>query len=82
MKDYFKQFKLVEVQQTFYKLPKLETALKWRGTAPSDFEFTLKASQLITHPAASLTYRRAEHPFNNVNMCNDALTFINLLEAT
>ncbi len=59
MKGYFKQFKLVEVQQTFYKLPKLDTALKWRGIAPSDFEFTLKASQLITHPATSPTYRRA-----------------------
>jgi len=59
MRDYFKQFHLVEVQQTFYKLPKLDTALKWRELAPSDFEFTLKASQLITHPATSPTYRRA-----------------------
>ena len=59
LKDYFKQFKLVEVQQTFYKLPKLDTALKWRKLAPPDFEFTLKASQLITHPATSPTYRRA-----------------------
>ncbi len=59
MKDYFKQLKLVEVQQTFYRLPKLDTVLRWRELAPSDFEFTLKASQLITHPATSLTYRRA-----------------------
>jgi len=59
VKYYFRQFKLVEVQQTFYKLPKLDTALKWRELAPSDFEFTLKASQLITHPATSPTYRRA-----------------------
>ncbi len=27
-KDYFSQFKLVEVQQTFYKMPKLKTALR------------------------------------------------------
>jgi len=59
MKDYFRQFKLVEVQQTFYKMPRLETALKWRSAAPSDFEFTLKAWQLITHPSASPTYRKA-----------------------
>jgi uncharacterized protein YecE (DUF72 family) len=59
MNDYFKQFKLVEVQQTFYRLPKLDTALRWRELAPPDFESTLKASQLITHPATSLTYRRA-----------------------
>lgn len=59
MKDYFKRFKLVEVQQTFYELPKLDTALKWRELAPYDFEFTLKASQLITHSATSPTHRRA-----------------------
>ncbi|MFQ6121710.1 MAG: DUF72 domain-containing protein [Dehalococcoidales bacterium] len=58
-KDYFRRFRLVEVQQTFYKMPKLETALKWRGEAPADFEFTLKAWQLITHPATSPTYRKA-----------------------
>lgn len=59
MKDYFSRFRLVEVQQTFYKMPSLETALKWRQEAPSDFEFTLKAWQLITHPPTSPTYRRA-----------------------
>jgi uncharacterized protein YecE (DUF72 family) len=59
MKDYFSQFRLVEVQQTFYKMPRLETALKWRGEAPDDFEFTLKAWQLITHPPTSPTYRKA-----------------------
>jgi len=59
MKDYFSQFRLVEVQQTFYKMPKLETALRWRREAPSDFEFTIKAWQLITHPPPSPTYRKA-----------------------
>jgi len=59
MKDYFSQFRLVEVQQTFYKMPRLETAHRWRREAPADFEFTLKAWQLITHPASSPTYRKA-----------------------
>lgn len=59
MKDYFSQFRLVEVQRTFYKMPRLETALKWRQQAPADFEFTLKAWQLITHPPTSPTYRKA-----------------------
>ena len=59
MKDYFSQFRLVEVQQTFYKMPRLETALRWRREAPAEFEFTLKAWQLITHPATSPTYRKA-----------------------
>lgn len=58
MTHYFSQFKLVEVQQTFYRLPRIETAVKWRQAAPSDFEFTIKAWQLITHPASSPTYRK------------------------
>ncbi len=58
-KVYFPQFSLVEVQQTFYKPPSLATALKWRQEAPADFEFTLKAWQLITHPTSSPTYQKA-----------------------
>jgi uncharacterized protein YecE (DUF72 family) len=56
---YFSQLQLVEVQQTFYKMPRLETAQRWRQEAPADFEFTLKAWQLITHPPSSPTYRKA-----------------------
>jgi uncharacterized protein YecE (DUF72 family) len=58
-KGCFSQFQLVEVQQTFYQMPRLETAQRWRQEAPADFEFTLKAWQLITHPPASQTYRKA-----------------------
>lgn len=59
MGRYFSQFDLAEVQQTFYKLPQLETVLKWRRQAPSGFEFTIKAWQLITHSPSSPTYRKA-----------------------
>jgi uncharacterized protein YecE (DUF72 family) len=59
MAAYFKIFSLAEVQKTFYKLPRIETARRWREKAPKDFEFTLKAWQLITHPPSSPTYRRA-----------------------
>jgi len=58
MKHYFSQFRLVEVQQTFYKPPTLKTALRWRQEAPEDFEFAIKAWQLITHLATSPTYRK------------------------
>ncbi len=56
---YFSRFKLVEIQQTFYKPPSLNTVLKWWQQAPEDFEFAIKAWQLITHPPSSPTYRRA-----------------------
>ncbi len=59
---YYRQFDVVEVQQTFYKLPKQAgLARAWREAAPKDFEFVLKASQLVTHLPTSPTYRRLGH---------------------
>lgn len=54
----FSDFSLLEVQKTFYQPPKVETAERWRRKAPSDFVFTVKAWQLITHESSSPTYRR------------------------
>ncbi len=59
MKKYFQLFNVVEVQKTFYKPPQPDTAKKWRDQAPEDFEFTVKAWQVITHPPSSPTYRKA-----------------------
>lgn len=64
-RGYFSRFKTVEIQQTFYQPPLVDTARRWRREAPPDFEFTLKAWQLITHPAQSPTYSRTRleiHP--------------------
>ncbi len=58
MVDYLQHFRVVEVQQTFYQPPQISTLERWRKQAPQDFEFTLKAWQLITHEARSPTYRR------------------------
>ncbi|MEO6259790.1 MAG: DUF72 domain-containing protein, partial [Thermoanaerobaculia bacterium] len=55
---YYRTFPAVEVQQTFYEPPPLATLRRWREAAPEDFEFTMKAWQLITHRATSGTYRR------------------------
>jgi uncharacterized protein YecE (DUF72 family) len=55
--EYYRHLRLVEVQQSFYRLPREETVRRWRRTAPDGFRFTFKASQLITHPASSPTYR-------------------------
>ncbi len=62
--EYFQAFKVVEIQQTFYQLPALETAERWRSEAPADFEFALKAWQLITHEPKSPTYRRLKLPWS------------------
>jgi len=55
----FRSLRLLEVQQMFYKPPRVETLRRWRSKAPADFEFTAKAWQLITHEPTSPTYRRA-----------------------
>lgn len=57
-KKYFQEFKLVEIQKTFYTLISPQLAEKWRNEAPHDFEFTLKAIQTVTHTPNSPTYRR------------------------
>ncbi|HEX2087181.1 MAG TPA: DUF72 domain-containing protein [Solirubrobacteraceae bacterium] len=59
---YFREFAVVEVQQTFYDPPQDATLVRWRRRAPPRFEFTLKAWQLVTHEASSPTYRRLRRP--------------------
>ncbi|HXF56011.1 MAG TPA: DUF72 domain-containing protein [Actinomycetota bacterium] len=59
---YVAEFPVVEVQQTFYQLPSVSTARRWRDQAPPGFVHTMKAWQLITHSPASPTYRRLREP--------------------
>ncbi len=59
---YYRLFSAAEIQQTFYEPPSLKTALRWREEAPSGFEFSMKAWQLITHEPSSPTYRRLKQP--------------------
>jgi uncharacterized protein YecE (DUF72 family) len=59
LKAYMEKFSLAECQTTFYKLPMVKTAERWRAGAPKDFQFTVKAFQAITHLPTSPTWRRA-----------------------
>jgi uncharacterized protein YecE (DUF72 family) len=61
---YYRVFSLVEIQSTFYKLPRESTVQRWRETAPSNFEFTVKAWQVITHPPSSPTWAHARLTVN------------------
>lgn len=60
--SYYELLDSVEVQHTFYQPPQVSTLRRWREEAPADFEFTLKAWQLVTHLASSPTYRRLKRP--------------------
>lgn len=59
LKAYAQKFPLVECQQTFYRLPMVKTAQRWRDEVPRDFEITVKAWQAITHLPSSPTWRRS-----------------------
>lgn len=56
---YYKHFTVIEIQETFYKLPRPQTVSKWLSGAPEGFKFCMKAWQAITHPLSSPTWRRA-----------------------
>jgi uncharacterized protein YecE (DUF72 family) len=55
---YYQTFAVVEIQQTFYQLPLINTGKRWKEEGPLNFEFIMKAWQLITHEPSSPTYRR------------------------
>ena len=46
---YAEHFSTVEINMTFYRLPKPDTLMGWLDKTPSDFMFTLKANRQITH---------------------------------
>jgi len=46
---YAERFAAVELNNTFYRLPKPEMVENWKAQVPQNFRFTMKASQGITH---------------------------------
>ncbi|MGA7951454.1 MAG: DUF72 domain-containing protein [Thiobacillaceae bacterium] len=46
---YAERFRTVEINNTFYRMPKTSVLEAWAGEVPADFRFVLKASQRITH---------------------------------
>jgi uncharacterized protein YecE (DUF72 family) len=48
---YAGKFPAVEINNTFYRLPKEHVLLDWASRVPDEFTFAIKASQRITHHA-------------------------------
>jgi len=46
---YARQFDTVELNATFYRLPKLKTFENWKQKTPDTFVWSVKASKYITH---------------------------------
>ena len=57
-KKIYEEFDVVEIQKSFYTPISEETGKRYRKEAPQNFEFSVKALQVITHPHNSPTYRR------------------------
>ena len=46
---YASRFPAVEINNTFYRMPKEKVLLEWADRVPATFRFAIKASQRITH---------------------------------
>src|ERR1700755_3359986 len=46
---YSEEFGTVEINSSFYRVPKPETFDKWHDQAPPGFRYAVKASRFITH---------------------------------
>ncbi len=60
---YAERLPTVEINNTFYRLPKRETLAAWAEQVPDSFRFAIKASRKITH-------------FKKLNDCADELNFL------
>src|SRR5215208_50660 len=68
LERYAELFETVEVNNTFYRLPKREAVAKWVERTPRGFVFAVKASRYLTHikrltdlgPGAERFYERIE----------------------
>jgi len=49
LRFYGERFRSVEINNTFYRMPKPSVLESWAAEVPEDFKFVLKASQRITH---------------------------------
>ncbi|SIO60917.1 Uncharacterized conserved protein YecE, DUF72 family [Singulisphaera sp. GP187] len=49
LRFYGERFRTVEINSTFYGMPKVSTVEGWADAVPADFKFVLKAPRQITH---------------------------------
>jgi uncharacterized protein YecE (DUF72 family) len=49
LKAYSEIFNFVEVNNTFYQYPSIQTVERWRRTVPKDFRFSVRCHQDLTH---------------------------------
>ncbi|MGH6609847.1 MAG: DUF72 domain-containing protein [Burkholderiaceae bacterium] len=67
---YSERLPTVEINNTFYQMPKASVLENWANTTPEDFRFAIKASRRITH----LSRLKADSSRDSVNFLYTTLT--------
>ena len=49
LRYYASQFRSVEIDSTFYRIPSAEMVAKWKDATPADFVFAAKFPRMVTH---------------------------------
>ena len=49
LEAYSRAFNFVEVNSTFYEIPKMKIVESWRKRVPEDFEFSVRCNKMLTH---------------------------------
>lgn len=71
---YAGRFRSVEINHSFYRLPREETLEAWKGTVPQGFLFAAKASRFITHMKKLQDPGKTVPPFlERIGVLGDAL---------
>lgn len=63
LRFYGERFRSVEINNTFYRMPKASVLEAWAAEVPADFKFVIKASQKITH-------------FQRLKDCRDSVDYL------
>ena len=58
MSYYAKYFNAVEIDSTFYGIPKAQSVIRWNDNSPDDFKICLKVPRAITHEAGLVNISR------------------------
>ena len=69
LRHYGERFPTVEINNTFYRLPRENVLNSWAEQVPESFQFVIKASQRITH-------------FKRLNDCGELLGYLYRATAT
>lgn len=71
---YSERLPTVEINNTFYQMPKATVLENWANTTPEDFRFSIKASRRITH----LSRLKVESSADSVKFLYDTLAALGI----